>query len=51
MPQGLTDPSSALAHRLRDLARMIDRLDRLEAGTGEWLSALGEGAVKVTTTD
>jgi len=51
MAQGLTDLSLALALRLRDLARMIDRLDRLEAGTGEWLSALGEGAVKEAATD
>ena len=51
MPQGLTDLSSALALRLRDLARMIDRLDRLEAGTGEWLSSLGDGAVKEAATD
>ncbi len=33
------DFSSALALRLRDLARMADRLDRLESGTGEWLKA------------
>ena len=33
----LDDLSSALALRLRDLARMADRLDRLESGTGEWL--------------
>ena len=51
MAQGLTDLSLALALRLRDLARMIDRLDRLEAGTGEWLSSLGEGAVKEAATD
>ena len=51
MPQGLTDLSLALALRLRDLARMIDRLDRLEAGTGEWLSSLGESAVKEAATD
>ena len=42
MPQGLTDLSLALAlaMRLRDMARMLDRLDRLESGTGEWLSSL-----------
>ena len=51
MPQGLTDLSTTLALRLRDLARMIDRLDRLEAGTGEWLSSLGDGAVKEAATD
>jgi len=44
MPQGLTDLFLALAMRLRDMARMLDRLDRLESGTGEWLAAQGEGA-------
>ncbi len=39
MPQGLTDLSSALAMRLRTLARLADRLDRLESGTGQWLSS------------
>ena len=38
MAQGLSDLSSALALRLRDLARLLDRLDRLESGTGEWLT-------------
>jgi len=38
MAQGLTDLSAALAFRLRDIARMLDRLDRLESGTGEWLA-------------
>ncbi|MBI5713082.1 MAG: hypothetical protein HZC38_06615 [Chloroflexi bacterium] len=32
MAQGLTDLSSALAMRLRDIARLMDRLDRLESG-------------------
>lgn len=31
--------SSTLASRLRDLARLADRLDRLESGTGEWLQS------------
>ncbi len=35
---GPNDLSSALAFRLRDIARMVDRLDRLESGTGEWLA-------------
>jgi hypothetical protein len=37
--QGLADLSSALALRLRDLARLADRLDRLESGTGRWLAS------------
>ncbi len=39
MAQELNDLSSALTLRLRDLARMLDRLDRLESGTGEWLAS------------
>ncbi|MCC7360654.1 MAG: hypothetical protein IT317_14330 [Anaerolineales bacterium] len=39
MSQGLADLSTALALRLRDLARSLDRLDRLESGTGEWLAS------------
>ncbi len=46
MAQGLTDLSSALALRLRDIARLLDRLDRLESGTGEWLAAQAEGALR-----
>jgi hypothetical protein len=38
MAQGLSDLSAALALRLRDLTRLLDRLDRLESGTGEWLT-------------
>ncbi len=41
MAQGLDDLSLALALRLRDLARLADRLDRLEAGTGGWLTSQG----------
>lgn len=37
MAAGLNALSHALALRLRDLARLADRLDRLESGTGEWL--------------
>jgi DNA-binding HxlR family transcriptional regulator len=37
--QGLEDLSLALALRLRDLARVADRLDRLESGTGAWLAS------------
>ena len=53
MPQGLTDLSLALAlaMRLRDMARMLDRLDRLESGTGEWLAAQGDGALQEAATD
>ena len=42
----LDDLSSALALRLRDIARMLDRLDRLESGTGEWLTAQDDAALK-----
>lgn len=31
-----------LASRLRDIARLLDRLDRLEAGTGDWLETQSE---------
>src|SRR3990172_2032961 len=51
MAQGLTDLSSTLALRLRDIARMLDRLDRLESGTGEWLAAQGEGALREAAAD
>ena len=43
MPSGHNDLAFALALRLRDIARMLDRLDRLESGTGEWLLLQGEG--------
>lgn len=43
MAQGLGDLSLTLAARLRDLARMHDRLDRLESGTGEWLTSQEDG--------
>ena len=42
----LDDLSSALALRLRDIARMLDRLDRLESGTGEWLTSQDDAALK-----
>ncbi len=48
---GPNDLSSALAFRLRDLARMLDRLDRLEAGTGEWLSTQSEADLIEAATD
>ncbi len=51
MAQGLTDLSSVLALRLRDIARLLDRLDRLESGTGEWLASQGEGALREAATD
>ena len=51
MAQGLTDLSFALAMRLRDLARMLDRLDRLESGTGEWLAGQGEAALREAALD
>ena len=43
MAHTLDDLSSALALRLRDLARMLDRLDRLESGTGTWLASQADG--------
>ncbi len=51
MAQGLNNLSSALALRLRDIARMLDRIDRLESGTGEWLAAQGESALRDAATD
>lgn len=51
MPQGLADLSSALAMRLRDIARMMDRLDRLESGTGEWAASLQNGELKSASTE
>ena len=51
MAQGLTELSSTLALRLRDIARMLDRLDRLESGTGEWLASQGEAALREAATD
>ena len=51
MAQGLTDLSSALAMHLRDIARLLDRLDRLEAGTGEWLTSQKKGELKSAATD
>ncbi|MBM4425181.1 MAG: hypothetical protein FJ030_17685 [Chloroflexi bacterium] len=47
----LAELSSALALRLRDLARLADRLDRLESGTGEWLSAQSEADWRAASTD
>lgn len=41
----------ALALRVRDLARMLDRLDRLESGTGEWLASQGDSHLKEAATD
>lgn len=34
--------AQTLARRLRDIARVLDRLDRLEAGSGSWLSRQDE---------
>lgn len=42
----LTEISSALALRLRDIARMLDRLDRLESGSGDWLAGQENGALE-----
>jgi hypothetical protein len=49
--QGLTDLSSALAFRLRDIARMLDRIDRLESGTGEWLRSQRHPEWRAAATD
>jgi len=51
MAQGLTDLSSALAMRLRDIARLMDRLDRLESGTGEWLASQKNGELSSAATE
>ncbi len=51
MAQGLIDLSSALALRLRDIARLLDRLDRLESGTGEWLATQRDGALAEAATE
>lgn len=53
MAQGLNELAFALALRLRDIARTLDRLDRLESGTGDWLAAqqadeLREAATEMT---
>ncbi len=45
MSSGPNDLALALALRLRDIARLLDRLDRLESGTGEWLLSQGEGTL------
>ena len=37
--------------RLRDIARMLDRLDRLESGTGEWLASQQNGDLQTAATD
>jgi DNA-binding HxlR family transcriptional regulator len=42
MATGLKALSHALALRLRDVARMADRLDRLESGSGVWLDTQRE---------
>lgn len=34
--------AQTMARRLRDIARMLDRLDRLEVGSGSWLSEQDE---------
>ena len=51
MAQGLNDLSYALALRLRDLARMLDRLDRLESGTGAWLEAQQNGELRAAANE
>ena len=51
MAQGLAELSSALALRLRDLARLADRLDRLESGTGEWLTLQSDRDWRTAATD
>src|SRR3972149_8671729 len=45
MSSGPNDLALPLALRLRDIPRLLDRLDRLESGTGEWLLSQGEGAL------
>lgn len=38
MAKGLNTLAHTLALRLRDIARALDRLDRLEMGSGKWLA-------------
>ena len=51
MAQGLVELSSALAIRLRDITRMMDRLDRLESGTGQWAASLQDSELKSASTE
>jgi DNA-binding HxlR family transcriptional regulator len=51
MATGLKALSHALALRLRDLARLADRLDRLESGTGEWLDRQREAGFDAAALD
>lgn len=51
MAQGLHDLAFALALRLRDLVRMLDRLDRLESGSGEWLASQVDGDLAAAASD
>ena len=36
---------------MRDIARMLDRLDRLESGTGEWLTSQDDASLKEAARD
>lgn len=38
----LTALAQTMAYRLRDISRLLDRLDRLEAGSGNWLNEQDE---------
>jgi DNA-binding HxlR family transcriptional regulator len=51
MAQGLTDLSAALGRRMRDIGRLLDRLDRLEAGTGEWRQAQAGAELQAAAED
>lgn len=51
MTQVIEVLSSALASRLRDVAHMLDRLDRLESGTGEWLASQTAGDLTAEATE
>lgn len=37
--------AQTMARRLRDISRVLDRLDRLEAGSGRWLSEQDEASL------
>jgi len=37
--------AQTMAYRLRDISRLLDRLDRLEAGSGNWLNGQDEASL------
>ncbi|MBX0330916.1 hypothetical protein K2Z83_24980 [Oscillochloris sp. ZM17-4] len=47
----IADLAAGLAGRLRGLAAVIDRLDRLESGTGGWLATFAAGELDEAAED